>query len=178
MRFFAPTAIVIALTSGVAFAHEDSPIQIRKDGTLVGLPKQFQPSSIKIVFDTNANSEHPVSFLSFTIGKTTIQLPKALTSLLRSQNMDAVLASASWYHNLSHLPPYMEIEFRDPGFDNRESGNPGFRMSINLNTGKLMSMGRTTVNRVDRSWQTRSLKLSEYCTSAELARFYEPWVIR
>ena len=178
MRSIAQPAIILALATGVCSAHQDSIIEITKDGTLVGLPAQFQPSVLKVLFSSNEHSKHPIKSVSITIGKSTIHLPRAVVELLRSEGPGSIAVSASWYHEASLLPPYMNIEFTDPRFSKNQTGVSGYRMMINLNTGKLFSMASVIVIKPDSSWQHREIKLSTLCTSSELAGFYEPLVFK
>jgi len=178
VRFLAPIALLMALLAGPLVAHEDSEIVIKRDGTLVGLPKLYQPSSLKILFDGNVDSEHPIQSLSLTIGKNTVHIPRSLLALLRSQNLEALFANASWYHEEALLPHYLQIEFLDPGFDKQAYGNNGFLMQFNMHTGKLISMSRIIFNKDELSTVHKSMKLSDYCTPSELSEFFDPWRIK
>jgi hypothetical protein len=103
---------MIALLIGVVplAAHQDTPIQ-RKDGKLLGLPKEFQPAS----FDLEKKI--------FTISGKALKFPDSLQSLFPDDRRvdqfgepNAVKGipyelkfSASWYHGPSLLPPYLLI---------------------------------------------------------------------
>ena len=178
MRSIAKPAIFFVLASGVCSAHQDSVIEIKTDGTLVGLPKQFQPSILKVLFTSQKNSKHPIESVSLTIGNKTIVLPKAVVDLLRSEKLGSISVAASWYHEASLLPPYMIIEFEDSKFLKDQKGISGYRMMFNLNTGKLFSLASIFVVEPDSSWQHRPIDLSTLCNASELAKFYEPMALR
>ena len=171
--------IVMAVFSTViCSAHADVIIKIEKEGVLVGLPEIYQPSSLKIVFNPTSSKMRSIESLTLTLGHSTVVLPSCLLERLKSCRIEDLFIHASWYHKEELLPHYLVIEFRDPGFDPNESGNPGFELLFNLHTGKLFSIGRTVVNRAERSWQTRPISLTECCSQSGLSAFYEPWVAK
>lgn len=166
-------AMILTLASCACLAHQDTVVQIRKDGTMIGLPKQFQPCALNIEFK-KSNSETPVESLVIVLSGHRIQFPPAVLRLLKSKNLKAVFASASWYYEERTLPFYMRVEFLEPGFDVSCPDNPGIAMLFNLRTGKLMDMANILVHREEMSWEERQIDLSSICTKEELVSFYEP----
>lgn len=174
MRSISPPAVFLVLASCACYAHQDSVIEIKNDGTLVGLPSQFLPSILKIQFNSKENTKHPIESVSLTIGNRILILPKKVVSLLRSKNLSSVSVTSSWYHEPSLLPPYLIIEFQDSNFLKDQKGISGYRMMFNLNTCKLISLASIFVIEPDSSWQHRPMDLSTLFTPSELAQIYAP----
>ena len=169
-------AIVLgfALFSGNAFAHADRIILIKKDGTLYGIPAEFGPAVLLVKFASKRTSGPPVNSLTLRLGPNMVSLPSCITSLLKSQNISQIKASASWYHDEKNLPYYLVIEFGDPGFEQSTEIAPYYSILFNLHTGKLMKMERVTKTRGQGSiinWQTTRLDVASLCDSASLSGF-------
>lgn len=86
------------------FAHEDMIITLQ-DGKLVNLPEQYQPAS----FDKN-------EFI-LQLGDKQIVFPECLKSYFPENHLYDLFLTASWYHDLSTLPPYLSFSIRPKGKD-------------------------------------------------------------
>jgi len=84
---------LIFCTSSV-LEHEDTPIKLKKDGTLVGLPEQYSPAN----FST--------SELILEIGNRRISLPECVTNFFLNMDDLTFSFSSSWYHSQPILPDY------------------------------------------------------------------------
>ena len=170
-------AVVVTLALLPCFAHEDQPLTIKPDGTLVGLPKTFQPCSINIQFNSAKSDEPPIASFTITLSGHMIRIPKGLLSLIRSQSIEALSASASWYHEEALSPHYLRLEFLDPGFIKGE-WNSGIVIEFNLHSGKVFAISRMVHNKAERSLNQFAIRPSQYCAESELPQFYEPWRIK
>ncbi|WP_291271543.1 hypothetical protein [Geothrix sp.] len=151
-------------------------IEIRKDGTFVGLPKDFTPASIQVEFSSSP-TDQPIRSLAITLSGHTIQIPAILLKTMNCQSIDAVFASASWYHDEKLLPFYMQIEFLEPGFDKLRPDNPGIVMLLNLRTGMVMEVRRIVITKPRESWEGRLIDIEKLCSPRELKEFYSPLLI-
>src|SRR5690554_2194681 len=86
--------ILFLLFTASVFAHEDTPIKLKKNGTLVGLPEKYSPAS----FST--------SNLILEIADRKIRLPYCVTSYFSEFDDQTFSFSASWYHSKPNLPDY------------------------------------------------------------------------
>ena len=80
-------------TSSV-LAHEDTPIKLKKNGALVGLPEKYSPAS----FST--------SDFTLKIKNRKIRIPECVTSFFTQMDNPTFSFSASWYHSNPILPDY------------------------------------------------------------------------
>ena len=92
MRIILILFLLFCTTS--VFAHEDTPIKLKKDGTLVGLPEKYSPAN----FSTTD--------LILEIGNRRISLPECVTSFFSNMDDPTFSFSASWYHSKPILPDY------------------------------------------------------------------------
>ncbi|WP_243317291.1 hypothetical protein [Geothrix paludis] len=166
-------ALLAALSPTACAAHQDMIIEIQKDGSFIGLPKEFVPASIQIKF-SNSLSDPPIESLIITLSGHKIKIPATLLSMLKCQSIDGVFASASWYHDEKLLPYYMRIEFLEPGFDSTRPDNPGIAMFLNLRTGMLMEIRSIVITKPGKSWEERVINLESLCSPDELKEFYVP----
>ncbi len=178
MKTIAAIAIATLTSYCHVSAHADVSIKISADGTLLGLPAEYSPAKIEIIFDTSRSPKHPVVHASLSIGKSRVVIPSQILYLLNTNSNNGIIAHASWTHKSSQLPPYIVIEFLDPGYNLNNFLNPGYKMTFNLRSCKLFSMGRNYVNQDKRSGGTESVQLDRYCSQALLKQFFEPVVIR
>ena len=169
-------AVLATFSPSICSAHQDMVIEIRKDGTFVGLPKEFTPASIEIEF-SNSLTDQPIRSLAITLSGNKVKIPAILLKMMNCQSIDAVVASASWYHDEKLLPYYMQIEFLEPGFDKLRPDNPGIVMLLNLRTGMVMEIRRIVITKPGQSWEGRLIDIEKLCSPRELKEFYSPLLI-
>lgn len=80
-----------------AFSHQDTRIQLKKNGRLVGLPEKFSPAR----FDR--------SNLTLEIAENKIKLPDCVTKHFSDQGKLKFTFTASWYHAKGGLPKYLSL---------------------------------------------------------------------
>ena len=74
--------------------HQDTPIKLKKNGTLVGLPEKYSPASF--------NSSNYI----LEIGNKTFNIPQCVTGYITELKNPTFSFSASWYHRKPKLPDY------------------------------------------------------------------------
>jgi hypothetical protein len=120
------------LVGAPVLAHEDSLVDIGRDGLLNGLPGHYEPA--KLV--------HNATVFRLRLGHNEVSLPLCLTSHLGLAQAKPN-AYASWYHERSILPPYLGVNLvhgeRQQGFFN------GFSLLFNLETASLIEVTRLSV---------------------------------
>ena len=173
MRAIITSAAIAFLSASVCNAHQDALIEIRKDGKFIGLPKEFEPASIQIEF-SKPGSGHPIKSVTIILGGNSVKFPTKIVRMLRSKSIDALQASASWYHDEIRLPFYMRIDFLEPGFNKQRIDNSGMTFLVNLRTGKVMRIGKVVITKPGQSWEERFINPEQLCSPEELKEFYAP----
>lgn len=167
LRALAVSAFVVC---GVCHAHQDRIVEIKADGTLVGLPAQFGPSTIHIAF-TRAPTGAPISSVDLTLGNRRTHLPICVTGVINSARLEDIRASASWYHDEKELPYYLNVEFLDPGYEAKSVYNPGYSLIFNLRTARLIEMKVLILRDKGNAMQFLPLDLDSMCSKSEVKKF-------
>ena len=171
MRAFSAIFIGIVLVSGVCSAHQDRIIIVNADGSLEGLPSEYGPANLHVEWSTQTTGGAPINSITLNLGKNRVSFPACLTGLFRTSSMSEILAKASWYHNESLLPYYLNVIFFDPGYDESRFYNQGFSLLFNLRTGKLMRIEVDIVRNSGITMQHVPVDLAERCTDEVIKRF-------
>jgi hypothetical protein len=153
----------------VVEAHRDMWIPIENDGALGRLPPQYQPAKLEIRFD-RGEGEKGVSFVRLTIAKRDVTLPICVSYILRSESLSEIRAKGSWYHENGSLPPYLELEFFDPGYNADSWPNGGYSLLFNLNTAQLIRMDVNIVREKGKSVQAVPVDIRQLCSAKEAAK--------
>ncbi|WP_231614119.1 hypothetical protein, partial [Pseudoalteromonas sp. NZS71_1] len=117
------TLIVLSIFySSFLFAHKDTGVKIQDDGVLIGLPQKYEPAS----FDRKS--------LTLQIADKKLIMPECLSKYFgdNSTFMYSLDISSSWYHNLTRLPPYLNMTITP---DNQ---NIEYTIRFNMNTLEVM----------------------------------------
>ncbi len=152
---------------GECLAHRDMRVTVEDDGTLVGIPSEYGPAALHVAF---ASSTHgpPISAIVLDLGKNHTRVPECVTSLLTTRTVIEIRASASWYHDESVLPYYLNLEFFGPGYDKSAWANSGHELLFDLRTGKLLQMQALVVLEAGKTLQFVPVALAARCSPAEL----------
>lgn len=154
MRLLASLFLLAAVCSP-AFAHKDTALAIEKDGTIRGLPKKYQPASLKVRPDS----------LVLRVANNMISIPPC--SARRFQLQKAMVeASASWYHDgRSGLPPYIQISIVHAR--GQHSFMNGYTILFNLVTAEIIEVDRHQIDKDEESISRFDYKSS--CSASEAA---------
>ena len=159
----------ILLLPALSSAHRDTLIPIEKDGTLARLPKQYQPAKLDIRFE-RGDGDKRVSFVRLTLGAKEVSLPMCVVYLLNSEELSQIRAKGSWYHERGVLPPYLDVEFYDSGYETEKSANPGYSLLFNLETAQLIRMDVNIVHEREKSIQSVPVDIGGLCTAQEASK--------
>ncbi len=88
--------------SASLFAHQDTPIKLKKDGTLKGLPKEYSPAT----YDRNR--------FTLKIGAKGIVIPDFITAQFDHCKDYQITFYSSWYHETELLPHYIHMDIEIP----------------------------------------------------------------
>ncbi len=171
--------VCAALSSTTCFAHQDTVLKLNSDGRLDGLPAEYSPASLRVVFSQSSEiGEASISRLELKIGGKTVVVPGCVTGLALTRSMKDVRVVASWYHDTksSHLPPYLSVTLADPGYEDPRDRpgyllRPGYTLRFNLSTAKLFEMELF----IDRGgyFQGVPVDFRERCFASNLEKFSE-----
>ncbi len=167
------TAIVIGclLLAETCFAHKDYIIAVNEDGTLEGIPSEYGPAAMHVEFAPQNSGSAPITSITLDLGKNRVRIPICVTGLLRTQRMGEIKATASWYHDETLIPYYLNIDFFDPGYNKLRWPNPGYSLLFDLHTGKLMEMDVHILRDSGRSVQQVPVDIRKRCKPEELRGF-------
>jgi hypothetical protein len=129
-------ALLFALMLGVSafcHAHEDVALKLAADGAVQGLPVAYSPAHLDMVFRAMGDEQRLTS-LRLQVGQQRVQLPACLLGLIHTQSARDVRLSASWDHDETVVPHYLQMQFLDPGHP------ASFALLFNLHTARLIDM--------------------------------------
>ena len=159
-----------ASSSSDCFAHTDVSLAIAPNGDVSGLPEEY--GTFNLLVDFSQSNDPSIQSIVLAHGASEAILPSCITGLVQSNSMDDVELSASWYHDETTLPYYINLSLYDPNLDPSATQYPGYTLLFNLRTGKLMSM---TLTRVVSKTVTQDVPVNVgvRCTPEELRGFMD-----
>ncbi|XLZ72383.1 hypothetical protein ABT364_10590 [Massilia sp. SR12] len=164
-------ALFLGLTaSSNAIAHVDTLLPIRADGMMADLPSNFGPGKLAVNFSSPSARRPSVSSVVLQLRGRQIELPKCVTSLLRTKSMKEVVAAGSWYHDEAMLPYYLQVTFFNPGYSAKLRANSGVQILFNLRTGDVIEIHALVVGDKGRSVRNFPVDLNARCTADEAAK--------
>src|SRR5262249_16210920 len=176
MRAFSAIVIGFVLVSGVCSAHHDPIIMLKADATLDGLPSEYGLANLYVEWGALRAGGAAIKSITLNIRNHRVRFPGCLTGLFTTSTMSEIGATASWYHDESLLPYYLNLYFFDPGYDEEsrlasQGYSPGFSLLLNLRTGKLMRVEVNTVFNSGRSMQHVPVDLAKLCDGETIKGF-------
>jgi hypothetical protein len=139
-------ATLLIFTSSACLAHEDRIITLNADGSLAGIPVEYGPATLRVNFSQQSARDASIKSIDLTLGENQVHLPICVTGLINTREMSQIRASASWYHDESILPHYLNFDFFDPGYNESRSANSGYKLLFNLHNGRLIRMEALVVS--------------------------------
>src|SRR5690606_9093006 len=100
--------------------HEDTPLQIDKNGNIIGLPKEFSPAK----FDLDKKY--------LRINDTEIVFTDCLNNYFNDHEKPKLNLSASWYHSKDIMPYYLNFDISQKNVDY------GYTILVDLETLELI----------------------------------------
>ena len=172
MKKIIAVSLLFFTLNSYCFGHQDAMLELESNGVIVGLPEQYSPATLEIEISTEA-TEGPVKEIQIEIARNKLSVPKCIASMLKTNNASNILLSASWYHESSSLPPYININFYDPGYNSEKWSNSGYSILFNLTNAKIIEMTYTKVSPKERSTQLHPVTFSDFCVEQEIATFLD-----
>jgi hypothetical protein len=162
----------LALVSFACIAHQDALLKVQADGRIDGLPPEYNPASLRIAFSQNDEPGWPpISGLALNLGGRSVVVPQCVTRLVLTRSMKDIQVVASWYHNTSVSPPYIEVALFDPGHEDLPT-RPGYRLAFNLSTAKLFRMDVAFL-RGKSDIYNAPVDVSQLCPDSDVLKFSE-----
>lgn len=147
-------------------------LELKNNGVIVGLPEQYSPASLEIEISPEA-TESPVKEIQVEIAHHKLRVPQCVTRMLKTNNASNILLSASWYHDASSLPPYININFYNPGYNPEKWSNSGYSILLSLANAKIIEMTYSQVSTKERSTQLIPVTFSDFCHKQEIETFLD-----
>ena len=165
--------VAVLVGHSLASAHMDVIINIRPDGVLEGLPAKYGKAILTVEFAPKGSFNGSIMSVKLQLGDKTVILPRQVVQVMQTQDMKEIKASASWYHDPKLLPPYLNIQFYDPGYDSEKSLNPGFSMLFNLETCRLIEFEINVIRNGGNACQYIPINLGKWCKPEILDTFLD-----
>ncbi|MBD9417580.1 hypothetical protein IB234_23735 [Pseudomonas sp. PDM16] len=147
-------------------------LSLGNSGAIVGLPEQYLPATLEIELSTDATAT-AVEKIQIEIAKNKLSLPQCIMQLLKTNNASDISLSASWYHEASSLPHYINVNFYDPGYNPEKWANSGYSIIFNLANAKIIDMTYSQVSPDGSSSQLHPVNFSSLCRNQEIENFLD-----
>ena len=128
-------ALGLLFFSLAAHAHRDLDIKRTADGQLLGLPAEYGPARLDVGYTVIGARGKRLTRLVLQLGKHEMTVPTCLLGMIQNDQSEELHVLASWYHDESILPPYIQITLPDPA-----PSQGSFSLLFNLRTAALISM--------------------------------------
>ena len=123
--------------------HKDTPLQIDKNGNIIGLPNEYSPAK----FDEAEKI--------LQIRNRIIVFPECITEYFEENKNTKLNLSASWYHSKDIMPFYLNFEISDYSTDY------SYSILINLETLELIKVYKETRKGI--SFINEKIELDKKC---------------
>jgi hypothetical protein len=161
--------LLIGLSS-TAFGHQDTIIELERDGVLHGLPAAYEPASLLILEDPRKS--HTVVL---RIADRRVEFPECLSVLFAKADRHLIRLSASWYHDPTVLPYYLCIEL--PTRRTKFGSFDGWKILIDLNNASLIELSAAFESLGGNAQRYQKVDVNSFCNSDELARLVPQRVV-
>ena len=136
--------------------HQDTPIKLKKNGTLVGLPEKYSSARFN-------NSDYILE-----IGNKSFDIPECVTRYLTELKNPTFSFSASWYHSKPDLPGYEPLpDYLSLIASPKVSDQSDVQILFNLETLEVFEINiieeNVTVNGVDYLSYDNEQEIAESC---------------
>ncbi len=152
-------AILACFAPKPALTHQDRIFNVSDDGTIEGLPDEYQPARVVV-----APSADGVA-VELTLSGKALTLPSCLGNLFLLPPSENMSLSGSWYHSRSTLPPYLNVLLPQKSKEGDSFLYTGSSLLFNLETAELIEV---------RSWelvgtgaQGKDVPLDSICSPKE-----------
>jgi len=147
--------VIATIVGGNAGAHKDRPIELTSAGELRGLPKQYQPARLEL-----SNTDQ--GRVSLQLGKASTVFPECISQFFRRADRNRIWVTASWYHDPSHLPYYLNIRLEESGSDDE-----WWSLLISLDSANVLFIDHVVVTDGGNGRQHDRIDPTEICTPEE-----------
>jgi hypothetical protein len=158
--------LILFFSTSSVLPHQDTIIELKKNGTLVGLPEKYSPAS----FST--------SNLILEIAEKKIKIPDCVTSYFTEMDDPTFSFTASWYHSKPNLPGYEPLPDYMSMIVSSSVDNPSnVQVLFNLETLAVFEINilqeNITVNGIDYSLFYDEQPISKNCKKELLNSVYK-----
>ena len=123
--------------------HQDTPLQIDKNGDIIGLPNEYSPAR----FDKTEKI--------LRIRNRILVFPECVTKYFEEHKNPKLNLSASWYHSKDIMPYYLNFDISD------NKTNYSYTVLVDLETLELIYVKKVT--RKGNSFFNKEIELNESC---------------
>ena len=123
--------------------HQDTPLQIDKNGDIIGLPNKYSPSK----FDKSEKI--------LRIRNRILVFPECITEYFEEHKNPKLNLSASWYHSKDIMPYYLNFDISD------KKTNYSYTVLVDLETLELIYVKKVTQK--GNSFFNEEIELDESC---------------
>lgn len=134
-------SLVAMLASQTGLAHVDTVLQVSDDGTLSGLPDEYEPAHVRVIWPVD---ETGVPSVSIQFSGHAVDLPVCIARLFAIADNEEIRVSASWYHKITDdLPAYANVDLPQETSSYWDQGAfSGHHLLFDLTDGRLLEITR------------------------------------
>jgi hypothetical protein len=138
----------------VASAHEDTPLQLSRSGTIDGIPSPFRLLHLDV-----KGLGTPDARVTLSVGKRVTTLLPCAMKHLRALTVDDVVVSGSWYHEPGLIPYYVNIQFVDAWRPPYRTSRSYYSLLFNLTAAEFIQASREVWEGRDHKYEQNPFEL-------------------
>lgn len=119
-------------------AHQDVLFALEPDGSISGLPNEFQPAFLRVGPVDSTASGSPAPKVSIQLSGISRLLEPCVAQLFEIPAEEQMRLTGSWYHDAAILPPYLSVVL--PTHTHSNSLFTGYSLLFDMRTTKLLQL--------------------------------------
>ena len=131
-------ALIACLVADRAPAHTDTVLKRSADGSIQGLPAEYQPAAIEIGPAEPNELGRPVPRVVVRLSGVERVLEPCVAELFLRPKSPPMRVRASWNHDFTVLPPYLVVDL--PSQTIEDEMFSGYTMLFDLRTAKILEL--------------------------------------
>ena len=156
---------MLFIFSSACAAHQERILKLEDSGAIADIPAEYGPGKFMVVFQNKA-----VSSAQLTLGGKSTKIPSCILRLLKSGSANNIQITASWYHEETNLPFYLNIDFLDADQNLISNYKNSYSLFFNLRTSKLIDLTRNLAVNNGNSLQRMEINIDTICIQSEARR--------
>ena len=149
--------VAVGIQASESRAHQDLIIELGSDGTLKGLPAEYQPARLSVPVSPDAG------LVVLQLGKKRLEFPDCLYVLFAKASRAHMRVSASWDHDVRLVPHYLAIRL-PLGAPNAHGFYDGWSILVDLKKAEVLRVQAVFTTNGGRSEREQEIDVKTFCT--------------